>query len=221
MKGDIKKYRTAAIIFLSVLLTCTFLQFWYAVIFAKQAGIQLSAGSYGINVIPYGLCLAVALFVLFTFFKKNLVWSVADTGFWVAEILVFVAMVLHVFIQSSIDGDYGYAFFNLPIEYAIGSGAVTLCWIVYRVRPTKQSIKALKVVYYLALLVFVVLVTHAVIAILVEMAREGVHTAPPYVMAFIVGWPYLLGLIALFITYTVLKIVQWKKKKKAAKLQTN
>lgn len=71
MKGDIKKYRTAAIIFLSVLLTCTFLQFWYAVIFAKQAGIQLSAGSYGINVIPYGLCLAVALFVLFTFFKKK------------------------------------------------------------------------------------------------------------------------------------------------------
>lgn len=218
MKGNIKKYQTLATIYLSVLLTCIVLQFWYTVIYARTVHISLSPGSYGISVIPYGVSLAVALFVFFSFLKKNCSWNVVDTGFWIAEILVFVAMTLHVFIQSSLDGDYAYAFFNVPICYLIGSGTIGLIWIIYRIRPQKQSAMALKIVYYCTIAVFAAMAIHVTVAIFADMLREGLHSSPSYLMGFIVGWPYLLGLIALFITYGILCFRQRAKKKKAEKL---
>ena len=155
---------------------------------------SLGIGSYLLNVIPYLLPIAVALFV---FFKKEIIiYSVFYT--------IYLAMILHVTILAMIVGIVD-AYFNIPLIYGILL-LLSLIILVMVVKNPREASVLSKSLYGMIFISLVAMVIHSGVVLILDFNHFRSQpvpssSAPWWIIGLLVASSYLLVCILLSIVY--------------------
>ncbi len=160
---------------------------------------SLGIGSYLLNVIPYLLPIAVALFV---FFKKEvlkkeiIIYSVFYT--------IYLAMILHVTILAMIVGIVD-AYFNIPLIYGIPL-LLSLIILVMVVKNPREASVVSKSLYGMIFISLVAMVIHSGVVLILDFNHFRSQpvpssSAPWWIVGLLVASSYLLVCILLSIVY--------------------